>query len=111
MSKLQGYSNACALAVLWTTAAVVQPTYLSTLSSFAKTNSAFPLSTLLLATDGNLYGATQNGGKHARCVSGSRYGTVFQMTMRGKLIAMASFDGANSALPFRGFIQGPDGTL
>ncbi len=108
MSKLQGYLGACAFAALWTSAAVAQSAQFSTLASFANTNGSFPWATLLLASDGNFYGTTQNGGKNAVCAS---CGTVFRITPSGKLTAIHSFSAESGNAPIAGLVQGPNGNL
>ncbi|HWZ96086.1 MAG TPA: choice-of-anchor tandem repeat GloVer-containing protein [Opitutaceae bacterium] len=60
---------------------------------------------LLLATDGNFYGTTNEGG-------GSAFdGTVFKMTPAGSLTSLASFNGTNGAHPVAALVQGGDGNF
>ncbi len=59
---------------------------------------------LLLASDGNLYGATQFGG-----VYGS--GTVFRISLDGTLATLVQFDGYKGGAAFGTLIQGTDGNL
>jgi uncharacterized repeat protein (TIGR03803 family) len=81
---------------------------LKTLYSFcAKSNcadGAYPQS-LVQATDGNLYGTTDQGG------GSSSDGTVFKITPDGTLTTLHSFDGADGALPQAGLIQATDGNF
>jgi uncharacterized repeat protein (TIGR03803 family) len=79
---------------------------LTTLHNFAgtATDGAGPNAALLQAWDGNLYGTTVNGG------SGS-VGTIFRITLRGKLTTLHSFNGNDGANPVAALIQGPFGIL
>jgi uncharacterized repeat protein (TIGR03803 family) len=60
---------------------------------------------LAQATDGDLYGVTLAGG-----VNGG-YGTVFKITLSGKLTTLHSFNGADGWSPYAGLIQGTDGNF
>ena len=59
---------------------------------------------LLLASDGNLYGATENGGAYG-------LGTIFRISPDGGLVTQAHFDGYQGANPEGTLIQGNDGAL
>jgi uncharacterized repeat protein (TIGR03803 family) len=59
---------------------------------------------LLLASDGNLYGATQYGGVYG-------FGTVFRISLEGTLTTLVQFDGFQGAAAFGTLIQGTDGNL
>jgi len=63
-----------------------------------------PYSTLVQATDGNLYGTTSTGGTGV-------LGTVFRITLGGKLSTLHSFSRIDGALPSSGLIQATDGNL
>jgi uncharacterized repeat protein (TIGR03803 family) len=69
---------------------------------------SFPYFGLVLATDSNLYGITDQGGAHG-------HGTIFQMTPSGKLITFYSFCAQNQCLdgsdPYAGLVLGADGNL
>lgn len=60
--------------------------------------------TLLRASDGNLYGVSEGGGDY-------RLGTVFRFTPAGELSAIASFDGTNGGYLHGGLTQAADGSL
>ena len=59
---------------------------------------------LVLASDGNLYGATQFGGVYG-------FGTVFRISLDGRLATLVQFDGYQGANPEGTLIQGTDGNL
>jgi uncharacterized repeat protein (TIGR03803 family) len=72
------------------------------------TDGATPRAGLVLATNGNFYGATYSGGAHG-------YGTVFEITPSGKLTTLYSFcsasgctDGAN---PYAGLVLATNGNF
>jgi uncharacterized repeat protein (TIGR03803 family) len=59
---------------------------------------------LMLATSGNFYGTTMNGGAH-------NDGTIFEITSQGKLTTVHSFDGMDGTEPEVGVIQATNGDL
>ncbi|HWY54021.1 MAG TPA: choice-of-anchor tandem repeat GloVer-containing protein [Terriglobales bacterium] len=59
---------------------------------------------LLLATDGNLYGVTQNGGQ-------ANVGSLFSITEKGGYKQLASFDSINGAHPSVTLIQNTNGIV
>ncbi|MGH9316813.1 MAG: choice-of-anchor tandem repeat GloVer-containing protein, partial [Thermoanaerobaculia bacterium] len=80
-------------------------TTLTTLHSFAYSDGAYPAGCLIQGTDGNLYGATLEGGA-------SGYGTVFKIDTNGTTFTtLHSFAGSDGATPYAGLIQGTDGNL
>jgi uncharacterized repeat protein (TIGR03803 family) len=73
---------------------------------------AQPSGALLRASDGNLYGITQNGGRNI-CDGGNRCGTVFRVTPSGAFSIIHEF-GATAAQGFQPsgpLIEAPDGAL
>jgi uncharacterized repeat protein (TIGR03803 family) len=88
---------------------------LTTLYSFcSQTNCAdgdMPASGLALGNDGDLYGATWQGGlMSAPCDVGGGCGTVFKITPRGSLTTLVPFDQVNDgASPFAALLQATDG--
>jgi len=77
----------------------------TTLYSFTgAADGAEPWGGLIQATDGNLYGTTQEGGTYGD-------GTVFQIAPTGSLTTIAEFDGYQGALCEGYLVQGPDGNL
>jgi uncharacterized repeat protein (TIGR03803 family) len=64
----------------------------------------YPYAGLVLATNGNFYGTTSNGGAHG-------YGTGFKITPTGTLTTLHSFAGADGADPVAGLVQGTDGNF
>ena len=68
----------------------------------------FTYDPLLLASDGNLYGTTFNGGP-----GGSGPGTIFRMTTAGAIKVIHNFTGTggDGSFPDSPLIQAPDGNL
>jgi len=64
-----------------------------------------PVAGLLLATDGNLYGTTYQGGFN------SNDGTAFQITSSGTLTTLHTFDGTDGANPFGALVQATNGNF
>jgi uncharacterized repeat protein (TIGR03803 family) len=81
---------------------------LTTLYNFCSQNEcadgAGPYSGLVLATDGNFYGTTNEGGA-------KQAGTIFRVTPRGSFTTLYSFPSDNSGHPSDSLIQGSDGAL
>jgi len=78
------------------------------------TDGRSPLATLVLGTDGNLYGTTYNGGANeTSCNSGC--GTIFQITPAGTLMTLYNFCGlancADGYEPQGGLVQATNGTF
>ena len=63
---------------------------------------AFPFSGLVKASDGNLYGTTEQAGT-------GNGGTVFEITTAGALTTLHSFDQADGQAPFAGLLQATNG--
>jgi uncharacterized repeat protein (TIGR03803 family) len=69
------------------------------------TDGELPLAPLIMDNVGNLYGTTLQGGVYS-------YGTVFELTKRGKEIVLHSFKGSDGASPeYDSLIQDKDGNL
>jgi uncharacterized repeat protein (TIGR03803 family) len=85
---------------------------LTTLYSFCATGTcsdgAVPQGLLAQAKDGNLYGTTDNGG-------GENSGTIFKISLQGKLTTMHSFCESgicnDGLIPYAGVIQATDGNF
>ena len=74
-------------------------------SSLPCTDGSGPYGGLVLATDGNLYGATSGGGVHD-------FGTVFKITPAGKLTTLHNFDYTDGwEGQARGLIQAANGSF
>jgi uncharacterized repeat protein (TIGR03803 family) len=83
---------------------------LTTLHNFCTqsncSDGALPTAGLVLATDGSFYGTTEQGGEdHCSC------GTVFKLTLHGKLTILHSFDFTDGGYPYSALIQATDGSL
>jgi uncharacterized repeat protein (TIGR03803 family) len=84
---------------------------LTTLHSFDGTDGEFPYgATLVQATDGNFYGTTSFGGDLS-CDSPNGCGTVFKITVSGKLTTLHVFEGTDGAYPSAGLVQATDGNF
>jgi len=68
-----------------------------------------PTAGLVQGTDGNLYGTTNYAGGTAG--GGANAGTVFAVTLGGKLNRLHSFDTSDGAHPYAGLIQASDGNF
>jgi uncharacterized repeat protein (TIGR03803 family) len=78
---------------------------LTTLHSFGGINGANPPAALVQGVDGDLYGTTYEDGAKGN------YGTIFKITLSGKLTTLHSFDGTDGADPLGALVQGLDGNL
>ncbi len=85
---------------------------LTTLYSFCSrggcTDGQFPAGQLIQGSDGNLYGVTHAGGSYANC-SVDGCGTIFKMTLSGKLTTLHTFDGTDGEYPYGGLIDDGNG--
>src|ERR1039457_6836297 len=81
---------------------------LTTLHTFCEggdcSDGAEPLAGLVLATNGNFYGTTSNGGTNS-------VGTVFQITSAGALSTLHSFDNTDGADPEVALVQAANGNF
>jgi uncharacterized repeat protein (TIGR03803 family) len=90
---------------------------LTTLHSFNGTDGSYPDAGLVQATNGNLYGTTSGAprdpGARAQGDAGKskKFGTVFKMTLSGKLTTLHSFDGTDGTEPYANLILGTYGNL
>jgi uncharacterized repeat protein (TIGR03803 family) len=83
---------------------------LTTLHSFDFTDGAGPVAVLVQGTNGNLYGTTSYGGTSTACSVSVGCGTVFEITLQGKLTTLHNFDGTDGASPV-GLAQATNGNL
>ena len=87
---------------------------LTTLYSFcAQTNGTDgqnPAAGVVLATNGNFYGTTENGGDSTNCF-GLGCGTVFEISAGGKLTVLHGFDGTDGTGPNGGLVQATSGNF
>ncbi|MBA3913676.1 MAG: hypothetical protein H0X25_07430 [Acidobacteriales bacterium] len=75
----------------------------TTLHNFNGADGDFPVSPVLQAPDGTLYGTTRGGG--------DGYGTVFALSPSGSLTTLHSFHISDGADPSTGLTLGPDGSF
>jgi uncharacterized protein (TIGR03437 family) len=88
-----------------TPAGAITPLY-----NFSGPDGANPTPGLVVATDGNFYGTTSQGGSTETSKS-SGWGTIFQLSPSGTLTTLHSFAGADGASPTSGLIQASDGNF
>jgi uncharacterized repeat protein (TIGR03803 family) len=69
----------------------------------------YPYAGLVQATNGNLYGATYNGGTSSACIGGC--GTLFDITPGGTFTTLLDFDRTDGSSPYGGLIQATNGGL
>jgi uncharacterized repeat protein (TIGR03803 family) len=68
-----------------------------------------PYGGLVVGINGNLYGTTENGGTSENCVGGC--GTVYEITLAGKLTTLHSFEGSDGRIVNGGLVQASGGNL
>jgi len=71
----------------------------------------FDLGGLVLATDGNLYGVTAQGGAYGYGSGSNGFGTVFKITAAGKLTTLHNFNDTDGAYPRTALIQAANGNF
>jgi uncharacterized repeat protein (TIGR03803 family) len=65
----------------------------------------YPVGALIEASDGNIYGTTHAGGNYSACnVDGC--GTVFKITLQGKLTTLHAFAASDGDYPYGGVVEG-----
>ena len=82
---------------------------LTSLLSFNVTNGASPAAGLALATNGILYGTTEDGGTNDFASGGD--GTVFSITTNGLFTSLLCFNNTNGANPDAGLVLAANGTF
>ncbi len=90
--------------IFCTAMAILCSAQLTTLHSFGGADGAHPYAGLLLASDGNYYGTTVQGGTHEA-------GSVFKITPSGTLTTLHSFNGSDGLTPYAGLVLGNDGNF
>jgi uncharacterized repeat protein (TIGR03803 family) len=79
--------------------------------NFNNVDGAAPKSPVIQGNDGNFYGTTSAGGNLGAC-NGSGCGVVFQLTPKGKLTILYSFNGTtDGSEPLGGLLQATDGSF
>src|SRR5271166_4880625 len=99
----------CVVLAFCATAVHLPAQILTTLYSLDGADGATPYAAVVLATDGNLYGTTLQGGASGNCSGGC--GTVFKTTPSGTLTTVYSFSGPDGSNPYAGLIQATDGNF
>ncbi len=91
---------------------------LTTLHSFDGTDGSFPRAGLVLASNGNFYGVTSNGGAGTSSSCPTAFngqnlgcGTVFEITPGGALTTLHSFDGTDGSVPHAPLLQAGNGNF
>ena len=83
---------------------------LTTLYTFCSQGSCsdgqYPVGPLIQAIDGNIYGTTHAGG-NTTCFNGC--GTIFKMSLSGKLTTLHSFEQTDGDYPYGGVVEGAKG--
>ena len=80
------------------------------LYNFSGPDGANPTTGMIIASDGNFYGTTSQGGS-TETSSRSGWGTIFQLTPSATLTTLHNFAGADGASPSSGLIQASDGNF
>jgi uncharacterized repeat protein (TIGR03803 family) len=83
---------------------------LTTLHTFDK-SVLFSMGGLVQAADGYLYGTTPNGGKIGGSCSDLGCGTVFRITLSGRLTTLHRFGWSDGAYPRTGLVEATDGNF
>src|SRR5271166_5223270 len=99
----------CVVLAFCATAVHLPAQILTTLYSLDGADGATPYAAVVLATDGNLYGTTLQGGASGNCSGGC--GTVFKTTPSGTLTTLHSFGGSDGFFPVAGLVQTTDGNF
>ena len=102
-------SAGCALAAVFlraTLALLQAQSSVTTLHSFNGTDGSELHAGLVLGTDGNFYGTTENGGGNS-----NGYGSVFQMTPAGVVTTLHSFANTDGSNPTAPLVLGSDGNF
>ena len=96
--------------LLMASASLVGAQTIQTLCSFAGTNGANSVASLIQGNDGNFYGTTQSGGI-TNSTFPSGMGTIFKVTTNGTLTTLFLFSDTNGAYPTASLTLGNDGNF
>jgi uncharacterized repeat protein (TIGR03803 family) len=72
---------------------------------------ATPNAGLVEGTDGNFYGTTTGGNGNSKCALLNGCGVVFELTPKGDLTTLHSFEGSDGEYPDAGLVQATNGTF
>jgi uncharacterized repeat protein (TIGR03803 family) len=85
---------------------------LTTLHNFDGSDGGYPTAGLVQAANGRLYGTTEFGKyRNDAHVIGNQDGTIFKITLSGRLTKMYKFQGTDGRNPYAGLIQATDGNF
>jgi uncharacterized repeat protein (TIGR03803 family) len=105
MNKFKWGMRAWGIFLLWAATAIALPAQtFTTVHSFDNADGTYPTAGLVQATNGDFYGTTYDGGAN-------KEGTVFKITLRGKLTTLHEFDGLDGSEPLAGLVEGTDGNF
>jgi len=113
LQKLSRRNRGYAVLLLCAATAIALPAQtFTTLHSFDWTDGAFPGAGLLQATNGDLYGTTEEGGANT-CSTNNGCGTIFKITASGALTTLYNFCSqsgcADGQYPVAGLVQATNG--
>lgn len=104
-----GASSACGTSGCGTVFKITERGTLTILHSFDFMDGANPHAGLVQGRDGNLYGTTLEGGAVSRDACTFGCGTVFKITLAGRLTTLHSFDGTDGSEPNAPLVQARSG--
>jgi len=106
-----GVAGSCGYGSCGTVFQVTPGSKLTIVHDFLGADGEQPYGQLILASDGSFYGTTNFGGAYPTCgtYQPPGCGTAFQLTLRGTLTTLHSFDGTDGNQPYAGLLQDTNG--